>query len=59
MYLDPGFGSMAIQLIVAGFAAVGAYLFIIRNKIAQFFKKKKGGDAEAGTEQPDKGMGSE
>ena len=42
MYLDPGFGSMLIQVVVAGIAVAGAYLFIIRSKIKKLFSKKKG-----------------
>ncbi len=33
MYLDPGFGSMVIQAIVAAVAAVSAYFLIFRKKI--------------------------
>lgn len=42
MYLDPGFGSMIIQFIVAGIAAVGMYAVIFRNKIKNFFSRKRG-----------------
>lgn len=41
MYLDPGFGSMIIQVIIAFFAAFGAYLVLIRKKIVSTFIKKK------------------
>ena len=47
MYLDPGFGSMVIQMIIAGIAAIGAYLYIIRAKIKKLFSKKKNSHAEA------------
>ena len=40
MYLDPGFGSMIIQWIIAGIAIIGSYLFIIRKKIMGIFSKK-------------------
>ncbi len=40
MYLDPGFGSMVIQLIIAAIAAAGSFLFICRQKVVNFFKKK-------------------
>jgi hypothetical protein len=33
MYLDPGFGSMVIQMVIAGAAALGAGLFMFRQKI--------------------------
>ena len=41
MYLDPGFGSMVIQMVVAGLAAAAAVLYIARNKIKNFFSKNK------------------
>ena len=41
MYLDPGFGSMLIQAIVASIAAVAVGLGIFRHKIASLFKKNK------------------
>ena len=43
MYLDPGFGSMIIQVIIAFFAAFGAYIVLIRKKIVStgFNKKQK------------------
>lgn len=40
MYLDPGFGSMLIQVVVALIAACGAYFIIAKDKIGLFFKKK-------------------
>ena len=49
MYLDPGFGSMLIQFVVAGIAVVGAYLFIIRSKIKMLFSRKKGASEETET----------
>jgi hypothetical protein len=41
MYLDPGFGSMLIQVLVASFAAIVAMFGIFRQKIIAFFKKGK------------------
>jgi hypothetical protein len=41
MYLDPGFGSMLIQVLVASFAALAAMLGIFRAKIIAFFKRSK------------------
>jgi hypothetical protein len=41
MYLDPGFGSMIIQGIVAALAASGAYLILIRKKVIAFFQSRK------------------
>ena len=38
MYLDPGFGSMLIQAVIAVIAAGGAYLLMFRKRIASFFK---------------------
>ena len=53
MYLDPGFGSMLIQIIVAAIAACGAYLLIFRNKISEMFKRRKG--AQGASVQEDEG----
>ena len=38
MYLDPGFGSMVIQLLIGGIAALGAGFFMFRQRIKDFFK---------------------
>ena len=38
MYLDPGFGSMLIQAVIAVIAAGGAYLLMFRKRIVSFFK---------------------
>ena len=40
MYLDPGFGSMLIQGVVALLACGGVFLFAIRQKIVRLFSKK-------------------
>ena len=40
MYLDPCFGSMIIQVIIAFIAAFGAYIVIIRKKISKIFFHK-------------------
>lgn len=47
MYLDPGFGSMIIQVIVAAFAACGMCLAIFRNRIKALFQRKKNEQASA------------
>lgn len=41
MYLDPGFGGMLVQIIIAVVAAGGAILFAMRRKIKNLFKKNK------------------
>jgi len=41
MYLDPGFGSMFIQIIVAIIAAGGVIAFSLRKKIRALFSKNK------------------
>lgn len=48
MYLDPGFGSMLIQILIAAFAGISAAWFAFRNKL----KKKHGtaSDAAASTD---------
>lgn len=55
MYLDPGFGSMLVQIIVAAIAAGGAYLLLFKKNIVGFFKKRSGAgqDAEAKEEEVD------
>ena len=40
-YLDPGTGSMLLQVIIAALAVVGGYLFMIREKVKKFLSKKK------------------
>lgn len=45
MYLDPGFGGMLIQIIVAIVAAGGALLFALRKKIKALFSKNKKKDS--------------
>ena len=42
MYLDPSFGGMLVQIIVALIAGGGAVLFGFRRQISKFFKKDKG-----------------
>jgi len=44
MYLDPSFGGMLIQVIIAIVAAGGAIVFAMRKKIGDFFKKDKKDD---------------
>jgi len=41
MYLDPSFGGMLIQIIVAIVAGSGAIIFGMRRKIIAMFKKGK------------------
>jgi len=40
MYLDPGFGGMLVQVIVAITAVGGGLVFSFRKKIRQLFKGK-------------------
>ncbi len=52
MYLDPGFGSMIIQGIIAVIAGTGAYLILMRKRIAAFFNcRKAGGSVEKANEE--------
>lgn len=57
MYLDPGFGSMIIQGIVAVLAAGGAYLILIRKKIVAFFQNRKAAKNATSDEQSTIGTG--
>ena len=41
MYLDPGFGGMLVQIVIALLAAGGALLFAMRKKIKGLFSKNK------------------
>ena len=41
MYLDPGFGGMIIQAVIASIAAAAAFIGIFRHKIKAFFNKNK------------------
>ncbi len=43
MYLDPSFGGMLLQFLVAIIAGGGAIAFGMRRKIKAFFKKKNAG----------------
>lgn len=44
MYLDPGFGQMVIQIVVAAIAVGGAYFVVFKNKLRKVFKKDKAAD---------------
>ena len=44
MYLDPGFGQMIIQVVVAAIAVGGAYFVLFKSKLRSFFKKDKASD---------------
>lgn len=45
MYLDPGFGSMIIQVVVAAIASCGVVLMIMKSRIKAFFVKRKNKDS--------------
>ena len=47
MYLDPGFGSMVIQILIAGVATIGASLYLFRQKIKTFFTKNSSSEEPA------------
>ncbi len=47
MYLDPGFGSMLVQIIIAAIAACGAYFLMYKKRIAGFFSRKGGAKPDA------------
>lgn len=50
MYLDPGFGSMVVQLLIGGIAAAGAGFVVFSQKIKAFFGARFGKKAAAGTD---------
>lgn len=41
MYLDPGFGSMVLQFVLAGVLGAGLFIRIFWKKIKGFFFKNK------------------
>jgi len=43
MYLDPGFGGMLLQVLIALAAVSGAVLFSLRKKLRGLFPGKKAG----------------
>ncbi|HOO79781.1 MAG TPA: hypothetical protein PLQ04_05280 [Lachnospiraceae bacterium] len=51
MYFDPGFGSLIIQVVVAGLAAVGACWAIMKGKVKGLFGKKNVAEDEEATEE--------
>jgi hypothetical protein len=46
MYLDPGFGGMLLQAVVAIVAVGGAIIFSFRRKIKELFTKNKKGNGK-------------
>jgi hypothetical protein len=46
MYLDPGFGGMLLQAVVAIVAVGGAIVFSFRRKIKELFTKNKKSDGK-------------
>lgn len=41
LYIDPGFGSMIIQFVVATIAVLGGGLYVFKNKIKSFLSKDR------------------
>lgn len=41
MYLDPGMGSMIIQVIIAALAVGGSALYVVRDRIKNLWKRKQ------------------
>lgn len=50
-YLDPGSGSMILQIMLGGFAAVGVALKMYWKKIKSIFRRDAGEPADAGVAQ--------
>ncbi|NMB94699.1 MAG: hypothetical protein GYA26_10780 [Flexilinea flocculi] len=46
-YLDPGTGSMLLQVIIAALAVIGGYLFMIRDRVKKIFTKKRTDETDA------------
>ena len=51
MYLDPSFGGMLLQVLVAIAASVGVFVFGMRKKIKALFKKNKNDTAAKNNRQ--------
>ena len=51
MYLDPGFGSLIIQMIVAAIAGLGAYLALAKKKALSIFSKNNKTNTEENHEE--------
>ena len=45
LYIDPGFGSMVIQVIIGAIAAGSAALYMFRQKITKFFNRSTKDDS--------------
>ena len=43
MYIDPGYGALAIQALIGFLIAVPTLLVIFRHKVVAFFRRKKHG----------------
>ena len=41
MYLDPGFGSMVLQLVLAGLLGIGVFIRVFWKNIKGIFSKNK------------------
>jgi hypothetical protein len=41
MYLDPGFGSMILQIVLAGLLGIGVFLRIFWKRITGIFRKNE------------------
>jgi len=49
MYLDPGFGGMLLQVVIALVAVGGAIVYSLRKKIKNLFSKKNDDDSNLKT----------
>lgn len=54
-YLDPGTGSMILQILGVAFVALGGFFVAFKSRIKAFFSRKKGKDNvdEAAGNEPD------
>ena len=48
MYFDPGLGSMIIQIVVAGIAAAGIAVGVMKARVKGWFCKRKNPDKQSG-----------
>jgi len=53
LYLDPGSGSILLQLLIAGLAGIGIAIGSQWAKIKRFFKRKDKQSSESGNDKED------
>lgn len=52
-YMDPGSGSMLLQMLGVAFIAAGGVFVLLKARITAFFRRKKGGTADVPSDETD------